>query len=335
MLDTDTFLTAVYTLLDDLYQAELAAGRSHTPGRRPVFSDSEVLTVIIAQHWFRLTERAVVRRVRASWRHLFPTPITQSAFNRRGRGLHAVLASLVPRLAAAVDAALAPFEVVDGTSVPVERCCRAGRQHLLAPDCDFGKGGADRRFYWGCKLLLAVTPRGVITGFVAGPASTEERWLAEALFQGRVTAPSQPWMGVPPTLRRPATWQPYVGPNGPLWPRLGVGVPAAQGAYTGDRNYSGAAWQWHWETAYGATVVTPRSFFPTEQAALPLQASLRQIVETVNSHLKGDFGLESLQARTRWGLRSRLAGKLLAHNLGILLNQRLHRPYLAFATLVT
>ena len=74
MLDTATFLTTVYTVLDDLYQSDLAPLRAHTPGRRPRVSDSEVLTLALLGHWYRLSERALLRRAAGDWRDLLPRP---------------------------------------------------------------------------------------------------------------------------------------------------------------------------------------------------------------------------------------------------------------------
>jgi len=334
MLDTDTFLTAVYTVLDDLYQAHYAPLRAHTPGQRPTLSDSEVLTLLVAQHWFQLSERALLRRLRTVWAALFPTPLSQSAFNRRGRGLSGVLAALVPRLAQGLGAQDAAYQILDGTPLPLVHCCRAARTRPLHPDCAFGKGGSDRRYYYGCKLLLAVTPTGTITGFVAGPASTEERWLAEALLSGRAQPPCAVWQGLRPPHPR-GNGCAYIGPQGPLWPRPGVGVPppAALG-YLGDRGFSGAWWTSHWASAYGARVVTPREYAAAERRAHQAHASLRQIVETVNDHV-ATLGVAYLRVRTRWGLRARVGARLVAHNVGILLNRHYGRPDLAFATLVT
>ena len=42
-----------------------------------------------------------------------------------------------------------------------------------------GKGGSDRRWEYGIKLLAVVEESGCVSGFIAGPANTEERWLAE------------------------------------------------------------------------------------------------------------------------------------------------------------
>lgn len=332
MLDTDTFFTAVYTVLDDLYQQHLAPLRRHQPGRRPRVSDSEVLTLLVLGHWYRLSERQLLRRAQAAWRAYFPALPSQSAFNRRGRALASALSWLVPQLAQAlVDPAL-PYEVVDGTAVPLAHPGRGKRSRLFGLAADIGRGGVAKQWYYGVKLLLSVTLSGVITGFVVGPASTEARWLAEALFAGRATPLPAAWVGQPPQPWRPATWQPYVGPSGPVWPRLGVGR-RARDAYLGDLGFRGAAWAAQWEAQYGARVLTKADFPADNAVARQAHASLRQIVETVNGCLKQQVGLAFPGAKTFRGLTARLAGKLVAHNLGIVLNRHWGRPALAFATL--
>src|SRR5581483_5519323 len=115
MLNFDTFVTAVYTVLDDLYRAHLARLRQEQPGRPPRVSDSEVLTLLVLAQWQGLSERQLLRRARAAWRGYFPVLLTQSAFNRRARALSSVLSWLVPQLAQELGAAQAPYEVLDGT----------------------------------------------------------------------------------------------------------------------------------------------------------------------------------------------------------------------------
>ncbi len=43
-MDLDTFLVALYTIVDDLYQQHVAGTKPVRPGPRPTVSDSEVLT---------------------------------------------------------------------------------------------------------------------------------------------------------------------------------------------------------------------------------------------------------------------------------------------------
>src|SRR5215212_2023258 len=87
-IDLDTFLTAVYTIVDDLYRERLAAHVRHRPGPGPALSDSEVLTLAICAEWGRWdSERSFWRFARAHLDHQFPRLVDQSEFNRRRRFL--------------------------------------------------------------------------------------------------------------------------------------------------------------------------------------------------------------------------------------------------------
>ena len=63
-------------------------------------------------------------------------------------------------------------------------------------------------------------------------------------------------------------------------------------------------------------------------------SSLRQVIETTFSCLCNSFGLQFPGAHTRWGLLMRIAAKLAAHNLGMLINRTYGRPDFASATLI-
>ena len=102
-LDVDTFLTTVYCLVDDLYQAQFAAAKPRRPGVKPRLSDSEVLTLFLLEQWQAdRKERAFLRYARQHWRGYFPGLLSQSAFNRRARDLWGVCAALGPAVAAAL-----------------------------------------------------------------------------------------------------------------------------------------------------------------------------------------------------------------------------------------
>ena len=48
----------------------------------------------------------------------------------------------------------------------------------VGSEADFGHGGSDQEVYYGVKVQAAVDNVGFLTGWVVGPASTEEHWLA-------------------------------------------------------------------------------------------------------------------------------------------------------------
>jgi hypothetical protein len=235
-LDLDTFLTVVYCPVDTLYHAHFAATKPVRPGKAAELSDSEVLTLALLAHWHpSRSERAVGRSAARHWRASVPRLLDQSAFNRRVRDLHGVLAALGPCVA--VDGAQAlqlrvPYQVLDGIPVPVLARCRGKRHRVFANEVSIGGGGSDHDWYSGVQLLALVTPDGLISGWTLGPAATEERWVAAALLRWRV-APQ----AAAPTLAELAEGlfghdhpaRRRLGPTGPLGPALGAGQVGSAG----------------------------------------------------------------------------------------------------------
>ena len=87
-MPTETFLTALYTIIDDWYQQhapKLLTGRAD---KKPLFCASEALTLAVAQHWLGIArEREFLRFIRNNYLPLFPRLVDQSQFNRRMRAL--------------------------------------------------------------------------------------------------------------------------------------------------------------------------------------------------------------------------------------------------------
>lgn len=332
-LEFDTFLVALYTLIDDLSRAYAAPPKPVRPGPRAELSASEVLTLVVLAQGLRVPERDVLRTAADHWTAYFPRLLRQSAFHRRARDGAGVLTALIPQVAAALDAALAGDQVVDGVPVPLARRWRGVRQRRFADTAAAsGRGGADQDWYYGCKLLLSVTDDGAITGFVLGPATTADHYLADALWCWRHDPTATPWTGreLPPTHQRGGTRR---GPTGRIWPAAAVGAPDP-GPSMADRGFRGADWSAHWQHDYGVAVLTHASSTgPTAPADRRRHAAARQVIETVNGHLEHDFGLPFPGAATLWGLLTRIAAKLLAFNLGLALNRLFGRPDFAFATL--
>ena len=338
VVDCDTFLVTVYTLIDDWYQAIAAPAKPSRRGHPPEVSDSEILTLHLCQQWLGWSERQFLAYVVRHWHGYFPRLLDQSSYNRRTRDLAGCVVRLIRHLATLLGETAAPYEVIDGVPVPLARIARGRRHRLFAEEeATIGRGGVDRRWYFGVKLLLSVQADGVITGFVVGPANTEERWLIESLLCWRHDAGQSPWTPaeLPPSHRRGGG---YVGPTGPLWPVAGAGVPrrgTPEGdCYLMDAGATGRVWQQHWLADYRAEIVTVAETMAADDV-LPRRehAARRQVVETVNHHLITDFHLPFPQARTRWGLLSRIAAKLATLNLGIWLNRQFGRPDFAFSSL--
>lgn len=329
MVDVDTFLVIVYTLVDTLYQRELAPLKPRRRGHRPEMADSEILTLLLLGQWLGTSERGLLRYVEAHWAAAFPRRLHQSAFNRRVRDLGGACARLMQLLAQELGSGQAPYQVVDGVPVPLARRCRGAAHHLFANDAGLGRGGSDRDYYFGCSLLLAVADDGPITGFVLGPANTEGRWLLDALLSWRADPAAELWTVADIPTRRKRR-QGYVGPTGPRWWPDSAGAYCAQ-PYLADGGFRGRAWQLHWRTDAGATVLTVDP--DDDRSTRHRHQRWRQIIETVNAALDGTFHLAYPGAKTPWGLVTRIAAKCAAVNCAIWINRLLGRPDLAVDTL--
>lgn len=82
-------LTIIYVLVDDWYQMHGIKFLKGKAGRKPIFSDSEVMTLMMAHDFLPFpSETQYVEFIRANYLDMFPKLLSQSQFNRRSRSLH-------------------------------------------------------------------------------------------------------------------------------------------------------------------------------------------------------------------------------------------------------
>jgi hypothetical protein len=87
-IDLISLLTTIYVLVDDWYQGAGQALLKGKPGAKPVFSDSEVLSLMVAHDFIPYPgETQFVVFMRANYLALFPRLLDQSQYNRRSRQL--------------------------------------------------------------------------------------------------------------------------------------------------------------------------------------------------------------------------------------------------------
>ena len=306
MVDADTFLTALYVVVDDFCKAGLPP--EPRPGPAPALSRSEVLTLGIFGQWHGFgSERGFYRYARRHLRPAFPALPAREQFNRHLRRHGAALLACLRHLAHLLRAGQAPYEVLDSAAVPTRDAKRRGAGWLPG----LADIGWSNRLGWfeGLRLLLAVTPTGVVTGFGLGPASPKDQPLAETFFALR-RRPHRRWAG--------------------------AGAPAG-GPYVADRGFEGEDQHRRWVHAYGAAVLCPprrRRAHLWPKALRRWFAGKRQIVETVIARLGDTFRLGRERPHSLDGLQARLAAKLALHNFCIWLNDQLGRPPLTFADLI-
>ncbi len=295
-LDLDTFLTALYTTVDDLYRERLAEALASRPGPAPALSDSEVLTLAICAEWGPWdSERGFWRFARERLRHLFPRIVDQSEFNRRRRSLYPALAAVQRAIAERLGADLERERLLDTKPVAVMVLKRHDDRGLVFDGkAAVGWCQTKRQWYYGFKLVLAVTLGGVIARYDLVPANVDDREAAGEVLE----------------------------PGCRYWADKGFFGEQCQREWAEfDR---ATVWA---EPPRSTLAAWPRPF-------VHLAHRLRQLVEVVNAQLQGQLGIERTLAKTLWGVVTRVQAKLTAHTLGVYLNILSGRPPLALKTLV-
>jgi hypothetical protein len=328
MLDADTFLTRLYVTVDD-YCKRQGLPPHALPGHRgptPALAPSEVVTLAAYAQWARFaSERAFYRHAAVHLRPAFPTLPARPQFNRLVRAHQRLVIAFAHAVGATVRQAAEPdaaFEALDTAAVPTRNSKRGtpGRG-WLAGQADIGYSS---RLGWfeGLRLLAAVSPRGVVTGYGVGSGSAKEQPLTEALLAARAD----------PAL---AALLPQAGQE--------VGVSAADGLayYVADSGFAGRAAHARWRTRGRAVVITPPggNWQATSRERWPdalrrWLAHSRQIVESVFDRLLFALRLSRERPHALDGFTARLAACIALYNFCLLTNHHLGRPLLAFADLI-
>jgi hypothetical protein len=137
-IDIETLLTIIYVLVDDWYQAEGRHLLKSKPGVKPIFSDSEVITLLLAMDLPFPGETQFWGFVRANYLHLFPRLVDQSQFNRRARDLRLVVEALRQHWAVALGVEHETQFLLDTKPVPVMGYKRSKRRSDFAGRADYG-----------------------------------------------------------------------------------------------------------------------------------------------------------------------------------------------------
>jgi len=291
--------TYVYVLTDEAYQ-EVAAPHDTRPGPRAVFTDSELITLTIAAELLGLdAETRFLAYVRRNHRALFPLLPERSRYNRRRRQLievtNRVRGAIMARLWRVLEAAGRDLAVIDSVPVPVVGYHHAAGDHRWWGEADFGRVPSKKQRVYGFKLHLLIAHSGLVLDFALAPANHNDGPLAAQLLEDKAGLTVLGDKG-------------YI--NGPLQDRLAA--------------------------CHDLTLLTPRRKNQLAQLPEALTRAInhfRQIIETVNSQLVGQFRLQQNRAKSLFGLCARVQAKLTAHTVGLYLNYLLGRPLRALMDL--
>lgn len=300
MLDKALVLTTIFTIVDDAMKASSAIQQAlHRPGRTPRLLDSEVVTLALYQEIIgEPREDHFFRLHKAALVPFFPRLNERSRYNRRKRDLWSVILAVRLTLQLVLNTLQrAGTGAIDSAPVP----CVGRKRNKTGSDfrgfADYGVCSSKAMKYFGMKLHAVVSLSGVIMS-----------WLL--------------------TSAAPYDNQPVV--------ELLDSFPHQLKELLGDGAYNDAALQAYLEQYRSLMLLAPTKANQQAKRTKEQQRSqnrLRLICETVNAQLQEQMYLSKHYAKSRWGLMTRVAAKLTAHSVGMMVNLVLGRPPLRLADL--
>ena len=169
-------LTVIFVLVDDWYQTQGVQYLRGKPGAKPAFSDSEVITLLLAMDFIPFpSESQFLAFVRANYLSLFPRLLDQSQFNRRGRGLRILVEHLRRSWLIQMGVCQHTLFILDTKPVPVVNVKRSNRHSDFAGSASYGHCVSRNMKYFGYKLVAITTLDGIPVVYELVPAHTDER----------------------------------------------------------------------------------------------------------------------------------------------------------------
>ena len=281
-------LTIIFVLVDDWYQtygSKLLAGKV---GKKPVFRDSEVMALVLAEDFIPYpAETQYVEFIRANYLPLFPKLLDQSQFNRRARALQFLVEELRRSWIIQKGWHLHTNYLLDTKPVPVLGYKRHKNHSDFAGHAEYGHCASRNLKYFGYKLVVLSTLDGLPIVYELVPANLDERLAAEAVID-------------------------FVGHS----------------QIFADKGFLGADWQACMFNQTHNRIWTPKrknQFVQNAKAFDRWLSALRERIEGVFHEIQNTGrNLERLLAKTVSGLCARVIAKMTSHLLRHLLRIDFH-----------
>jgi hypothetical protein len=288
-------LLIIFVLVDDWHQEHAGDFRKSKPGQRPEFSDSEVMTVMVAMDFIPFpSERQFIAFLRANYLSLFPKLLDQSQFNRRARAVAPLLEEFRQYWLVQLGVTLTNEGLMDTKPVPVIGYRRSKKRSDFQSSADYGYCASKKMYYFGYKLVAITTLEGIPLVYDLVPANTDERQAAETLLDQL----------------------------------SGFNLFA-------DKGFIGKAWQAEIQQRTNNRIWTPKRKNQIEQQSFHFEFWLNRLrlrIEGLFNEIQNvGKNLERLLAKTVIGLCSRIVAKMTSHLLKYMLRRVYNIDVLTFS----
>jgi hypothetical protein len=297
-VDLDTFIVAVYCLVDESMEEALGGQRLRSRGPAPALDDREVITVEVVGEFLGIdTDKGIFLFFRRHYGEWFPAlrRVHRTTFCRQAANLRSVKRRLWQALLGRVEHDRGIY-LVDSFAVPVCAFAKAPRHKGFAGIASRGYDAMRKAVFFGFCGHLGVSWPGVIVSASLAPANEHDRWVAEYDLLGGVE----------------------------------------EGMFVvGDTNYHSPLLK-DGLASHGVSLIAPtRTNKKREAHPWPRWlTNARRRIETVVSQMVERYRAKRVRARDLWHLTSRWFRKILGHTLCVRLCQRAGLGSLRFSELV-
>jgi hypothetical protein len=278
------FFTVSFVLIDDVYNEIIPTSIKN---RRNIseskLSDSEIITISLVGEALTIdSEKAWFYFVKKNYKDLFPNICDRTRFNRTKRNLYKIILEIQKYFSNLPIFKDDDIRIIDSMPVPVCKFGRAYFSKLFKDIATYGYCASKKETYFGLKLHALVTTTGFITNFILTAANIDDR---DAVFD-------------------------LIEPNN------FIKIIADKGYISNDLKSSLAKEK----EILLISLKRKNSKFKIEKQLRNALSKARRRVETTFSQLAGQFNMNRVLAKSKWGLMIRVVLKILAHNLSFMLN---------------
>jgi len=176
-------MTIIYILVGDWYQAEGNKYLQGKVGRKPEFTDSEVITLMLTREFLPfLSETRFIEFIWATYLDMFPKLLDQSQFNRRARWPHRMVEQLRRYWLVQQGVLQQSCFLLDTIPVPVIGYKRSKRRSDFLGSANYGFCASRHLKYFGYKLVMVSTLYGLPVVYDLVSTNLDERLAAEAVI---------------------------------------------------------------------------------------------------------------------------------------------------------